>query len=137
MKRNGIILALVVTPIVVILGFGAWLILFSKDDPGFRVVNDTGREVRVVACSQNRPDFPGSFDIKPHSSVVMDGDWLPADDPGSACFISSPATSGKSAFHGCLKMSTRNDTRDKFNVSEADQSMSQRQCLDLSNPGVP
>lgn len=119
------------------LGFGAWLILFSKDDPGFRVVNDTGREVRVVTCSQNRPDFPGPFGIRPHSSVLMGGDWLPADDPGAGCFISSPSTAGSATFHGCLKMPTRDDTRDKFNVSEADRSMSQRQCLDLSNPGVP
>ncbi|MGY4928014.1 hypothetical protein [Streptomyces sp. 900105755] len=137
MKRNGIIIALAVTPIVAFLGFGGWVILFSKDDSGFRVVNDTDREVRVAACSQNRPAFPGLFDIKPHSSVLMGGDWLPADDPGAACFIASPSTAGKVAFHGCLKMPTRDDIRDEFNISEADQSMSQRQCLDLSKPGFP
>jgi hypothetical protein len=137
MKRSEIIIALAVTPIVAFLGFGALLILFSKDDPGLRVVNDTGREVRVVACSQNRRDFPGPFDIKSHSSILMGGDWLPADEPGSVCFISSPARAGNATFHGCLAMPTRDGTRDEFNVSEVDRSMSRRQCLDLSNPGFP
>ncbi|MEU9240336.1 hypothetical protein [Streptomyces sp. NPDC048385] len=51
MKRTGIIIALAVTPIGAFLGFGAWLILFSKDDPGFRVVNDTGREELVLTLA--------------------------------------------------------------------------------------
>lgn len=118
------------------LAIGLWGVM-QPPGPGYRIVNDTGRTVRIAACSQDRPDFPGAFDIPAGRSVRMRDDWLPSDDPGAACFLYSRATGGKVAFQGCLKMPTDPGSRDSFMVSEADRSLGQRQCMALSNPGPP
>ena len=119
------------------LALGVWAIFFGGDVGTFVVRNDTGQTVRVEACSQNRPAFPGAFTIEPHGSRRMDGDLLPADDPGAACYITSVAGQGAHAFHVCLEMPTRDDTRDTYKVSEGDRVLTRRQCFQGSNPGLP
>lgn len=126
-----------------VLALGAWAIFFGDDDSGFLIRNDTGRTVRVEVCSQHRPAFPGAFDIGPHRAKRMQGDWLPTEDPGAACYLTGvphagdSGATGASAFHACLKMPTHDDARDSFKVSEGDRSLTRTQCLALSSPGFP
>ena len=121
---------------VMFAAIGIWVTM-QPPGPGYRIVNDTDRVVRVAACSQDRPDFPGAFDIPAGKSVRMRDDWLPSDDPGAACFLYARGNGGRIAFQACLKIPTDPGSKDSFMVSEADRSLGQRQCMALSNPGPP
>jgi hypothetical protein len=110
------------------------LILLPSRSESLKVVNDTAQAVRLVECSQDRPNFPGVQTIAPGETLTLPADALPSDDRGAACFLQ---VAGPSADAGCLRMSTDDNDRTSYRVSEADRSLARKACMDLSNPGPP
>ncbi|MHA6758050.1 hypothetical protein [Streptacidiphilus sp. PAMC 29251] len=111
--------------------------VLSGDNSGYRITNDLRQDVWLVSCSQNRPDFPGATKIAAKDSLQLEGDWLPADDPGAACFLSSSPSSSRASFQGCLKMPTADNGRTEYEVSEAEGGITKSACMALSRPGPP
>ncbi|MHA6757233.1 hypothetical protein [Streptacidiphilus sp. PAMC 29251] len=111
--------------------------VLSEDNSGNKITNDLRQDVWLVSCSQDRPNFPGATKIGAKNALQMEGDWLPADDPGAACFISSSPRSNHAGFQGCLKMPTADNGRSQYKVTEVESGVTESACMALSRPGPP
>lgn len=94
--------------------------------PPFRIFNDTGDLVHVVACA--RGEAPTPLEIEPQKYQLFTDRWLPPADPGFACFLRS-ASFKQGA---CLAMPTTGSHQYEFRVSKADPTKTEKQCFNHS-----
>lgn len=97
----------------------------------FKIKNDTRSTVTLVSCAQD----PGiNRRLAPGSAFTFNDDVgtrVLSDDPGFACFLTTPLGSGL-----CLALPSDQNTLTTFRVSEALPSASVSGCFSRSDPHI-